>query len=182
MRKFFVGTICLLVLFAGIAFGQEDNFNDMSLGYILCENGNDFGLGLSITSPYFFNNGIAIKLAGLLMFNSFIDSDYDQWQMYYATKLGFVGGSMINDKIRVYGEGGAILLIPNSTVSSQDYMFGGYGSFGFEFLMTTRMSFYSELGANGIAINGDSLDTNSPDYKRIYFNGFAINVGLRFYF
>jgi len=57
-------------------------------------------------------------------------------------------------------------------------VFGGYGHFGFEFSMpntsgSVSLSYFIELGTNGIGAKTNSKDT--------YLNGFAVSTGLRVY-
>ncbi len=85
---------------------------------------------------------------------------------------------MRNEDIRLYGEGGFLFVFPDSSFDSDTFVFGGYGHFGFEFSMpntsgSVSLSYFIELGTNGIGAKTNSKDT--------YLNGFAVSTGLRVY-
>ena len=173
--------LCSIQMYADESGNSQYKWNNFSMGYVLAQNNADFSFGVNITSPYFLWNRVAFRIQGELVYSGFISSAYDQWQPYYAFKAGLIGVGYQSSTNRFYGEGGLLVLLPNLTVSQAEYAVGGYGLFGFEFFLSGPVSYYIELGGNGIRITADNL-TGSPDYGKIYFNGFFINVGFRWYF
>ncbi|MBC8485793.1 MAG: hypothetical protein H8D45_07100, partial [Bacteroidetes bacterium] len=79
--------------------------------------------------------------------------------------------------IRLYGEGGIISLFPSDEFSSEEFVFGGYGLFGFEFYMNSRSNYFIEIGGVGTGATADNI-TNEP----IYSNGLLISTGFRIQF
>jgi hypothetical protein len=101
------------------------------------------------------------------------------WSAYQNVQLGLIGvGGTISNAIRLYGEGGVIGIFPNSVFSDKDFVFGGYGLFGFEFFMLDKdvriPSYYIEIGSVGAA-SADKLPA-----KPVYSNGLTISVGFHF--
>jgi len=182
MRKvfyFFVIIISILFL-SNLVFAEENIlYNNFSIGYSIGTNDKDFSISLNITSPFFFNS-FAIRINGMICFNQLINSVYNSWLPYYAFKFGFVGSSGLIYNMRYYGEGGLAILIANENITSKKINYGGYGLFGFEFFLNNILSYFIEIGSNGLNVKADKL-INSPDLNRIYFNGFFVFVGLRIY-
>ncbi len=132
------------------------------------------GGSLQLTSPWFWYEKTAVRLSGSILFKQDVD-----WTPYTVFRLGLIGGDfMSNAAIRIYGEGGVLLLFPNSKFDDDIYVFGGYGHFGFEFFLAENqnpsMCYFIELGTNGVGAK-----TNKGD---MYLNGFALSAGLRLYF
>lgn len=65
-------------------------------------------------------------------------------------------------------------LFPSDAFSSRSVQFGGYGLFGFEFLLDQHMRYFLEAGGVGTGARADRIE-GAP----IYSNGFVINVGVR---
>ena len=135
----------------------------------------NFGLGVELTSPYFLWTRVAVRARA-----EFVWDEVD-WNLFYLIKGGLIGvGGYIGENIRLYGEGGLILLFPTTALSTDGFAFGGYGQFGFEFLMEafpwSHFSYFLEMGASGVDFRADKL-AGSPKLV----NGFATTVGLRFY-
>ena len=162
--------------------GQDDQPINSGFGFggQVVQFQRDFGIGLNLTSPYFANDGMAVRLKANFMFHehvqNLITTTTTTWTPYQNISLGIVGvGGKIGDYIRLYGEGGAIVLLPSSTFSSTDVEMGGYGVFGFEFFMDRCVNYYIEIGGVGTGAVADKV-ANEP----IYSNGLIINVGFRF--
>ncbi|MCX8058271.1 MAG: hypothetical protein N3A58_02520 [Spirochaetes bacterium] len=171
----------VFIFFTNGIYAQESKVNNFSIGYSIGRNDNDFSIGLTFTSPFIFNVA-AIRINGYVCFNQFIDSSYNTWFPYYVLKIGLLGSSgIVNNNMRFYGEGGLVILFANENVSSKKINYGGYGLFGFEFFINYNLSYFIELGSNGLPVLADKL-ISSNDYNRKYFNGFFTFVGLRFYF
>ncbi len=174
MKKNIVIAVVLLSM-AFFGAGAKERSNSLSIGSGLINADGDFGFQGTITSPWF-KNSAAFRIGTFILFRG-----EDSWIPYYGFKAGFLGGSfMVNDDIRLYGEGGVVLLFPSSHFDNDPFVFGGYGHFGFEFFPEGRNSNFSEyieLGSNGIAARAENIP-GSP----VYMNGFASTVGLRYYF
>ncbi len=149
--------------------------NRASIGFQLNQYQNDFGAGLSLTSPYLANNKLAFRLRGNVMFLQHPEGSSTTWTPYGNVTAGLIGVSgTIRNFIRLYGEGGFIGLFPSDTFSSESFEFGGYGLFGFEFYMTPRNNYFIEIGGVGSGSSADRLPA-AP----IYSNGLLISTGFR---
>src|SRR5690554_2762565 len=145
MKKItFVLTTALLSL-SSFIYAQEKN--SFGVGININQFQNDFGLGVHIISPYFANNSVAVKLGGNFQWFQHMDNNETIWIPYQNIQIGFRGRhTIIENKMFVYGEGGTVLLLPNSKFSTKETVFGGYGLFGFEFSANQRLNYFIELG------------------------------------
>lgn len=162
--------ICSPALFAD---GQGKTSN-LALGGYLAENGQDFGLGIDLTSPWFLWNHVAVRLSGEMSY------DHLDWNISWLAKLGLSGSNMIlNDTIRIYAEGGALFVFPGTNLSDESWFFGGYGHFGFEFFIPESrwLSYFVELGSIGTGFTAEKI-TDAPQFV----NGFTSKAGIRIYF
>jgi hypothetical protein len=149
--------------------------NTVSFGFNINQVQNDFGLGIDIVSPYFSNSKIAVKLGGNFKWLEHLEFSETTWTPYQNIQIGIRGRQFImEDKLFIYGEGGSVLLFPNTKFSTESTKFGGYGIFGFECKPTDQFGFYFEMGGVGTGATADKI-TNKP----IYSNGFLTNVGFR---
>jgi hypothetical protein len=157
---------------------KESISSKMGIGFNLSEYQNNFGLGLHITSPYFVYNRIAIRLKGNLMYNEYVKDQKTKWEPYSNLSLGIVGvGGEIKNNMRIYGEGGPVFLFPSNDFSSEEFVFGGYGLFGFEFYMSPSFNYHIEIGGVGTGATADKIKN-----KPFYSNGLLINTGFRIQF
>jgi hypothetical protein len=140
----------------------------------LTDGAGDFGAKAGITTPWILGGHAAARISGTAFMRS------TNWKPYFTVRAGLIGASfMANADIRLYGEGGALLLLPPEASDSSAFAFGGYGHFGFEFFMDRAHSgcaYFVELGSNGIGARADR-EAGSP----IYLNGFSTTVGVRWY-
>jgi hypothetical protein len=168
--------VCGLI---GVASAQEDKISDkLGMGVQLNQYQDDFGLGLNLTSPYFAHDKIAVRLRGNLMFNEHVKNNETTWTPYSNMSLGLIGSAgKVGDYIRLYGEGGIIGLFPSDEFSSQDFVIGGYGLFGYEFYMNRRSNYFIEIGGVGTGAAADAIP-NDP----LYSNGLCISTGFRIQF
>lgn len=148
------GIVSLIVsyLFVSTFFAQENkNINNgIGVGYHIAQYQVDFGIGLNFNSPHFFNKRVGVRLKSNLMFHQGIENEVYTWIAYGNVSLGIVGISgYVNDRIRLYGEGGVIGLILSERMSSADFLTGGYGLFGFEFLYSHFGNYFIEIGGVG---------------------------------
>lgn len=160
----------------GALNAQEEKMGTgFGMGVQLSQYQNDMGLGLNMTSPYFVNNKIAIRLRGNFMFNEHVVNGETTWEPYYNLSLGLIGvAGKVGDLIRLYGEGLVVCLFPSEEFSSEDFVFGGYGLFGFEFYMSEKSNYFIEIGGVGTGAKADKI-ANEP----IYSNGLLISTGFR---
>jgi len=177
MKK--IGILIATTLLALQMQAQEGLNKNFGIGGQVGQHQRDFGIGLHITSPYFANQKMAVRLKGNLIWNEHLNSYSETtWTSYSNLSLGFVQSvAEINNFIRLYGEGGAILLFPSSEFSSKSIQFGGYGLFGFEFFIDKHVNYFFEAGGVGTGAKADKIVG-----KPIYSNGFLINVGVRLQF
>jgi len=156
---------------------QDDELNTgFGIGYQLVQYQNDFGFGINMISPYFAKKSLGIRLKTNLMFNQNVIDGISDWMAYGNISLGVVGvAGHINEKIRLYGEGGIIAILPSNKFSSTDLLVGGYGLFGFEFFFTSGGNYFIEIGGVGTGATADKVDS-----KPIYSNGLTISAGVRF--
>lgn len=150
-------------------------------GFQLGRYQDDFAFGLNLTSPFFdfTNERLAVRLRGNLAFHEHLPvgsgPQTETWSPYGNVSVGLVGLSgRVGESIRLYGEGGAIGLIPSDDFSRQSLEIGGYGLFGFSFFAEQDKSYFIEIGGVGIAARANRLPT-SP----VYSNGLVISVGIR---
>ncbi|BAV94477.1 hypothetical protein [Ichthyobacterium seriolicida] len=95
---------------------------------------------------------------------------------YFSSTLGWVYIQPVSKSINVYGESGSVLIIPAYIFSEENFRFGGYGLFGFEFFTDRYSSFFIEMGCMGTGARQNDA------YKSVYHNGFLINVGFKHIF
>jgi len=168
-------TISLLALLSPFLSAQSDSW---SAGFQLNELGGDFGIGLNVGSPYFANDHLSIRLRANFQYFEYVDQDVTTWDPYLHFNLGIVSASYpIAEKIRLYSEGGLIVVTSAFGLEENELHFGGYGLFGFEFHYSPGSTCFIELGGQGVSAVAEELP-NQPFYS----NGFTIGVGTRFYF
>ncbi len=149
----------------------------VGFGIQLTQIQDDFGIGLNVTSPFFLYDRMAVRLRANLMFNEHLAAGVSTLSPYSNISLGLIGvGGKIGDYIRLYGEGGGILILPSDAFSSEDYELGGYGVIGFEFFMSKFNNYFIEIGHVGTGAKENKVVTNP-----LYSNGMVINAGVRFY-
>jgi hypothetical protein len=174
MKK--IGISIALILSALQIQAQKSLNKNFGIGGQVGQHQKDFGIGLNVTSPYFANDKMAVRLKGNLIWNEHINSNSETtWSPYSNFSVGLVQSvGEINNFVRIYGECGAILLFPSSEFSSKSIQFGGYGLFGFEFFLDRHINYFFEAGGVGTGARADKIAANP-----IYSNGFLVNVGIR---
>lgn len=171
----------LLFLFFSFIFitanaRQTEAENRVQAGLQLSQYQNDFGMGLNLTTPWFANQAIAVRLRSQAMYLEHLNDGTTTWTPYFNTTLGVATHTgRAGDSIRLYAEGGVIGIVPSDTFTSKSFEFGGYGLFGFEFFMTSGSNYFIELGAAGTGAKA-----NRADHQPFYSNGFTISTGFRF--
>ena len=167
--------LCIVfLLFSALGFGQSPA-NGVGIGFSVNQVQNDFGLGLHLVSPYFANSKAAVRAGGNLQWFQHTEGNEITWSPYGSMQVGIRGRQpVIDDRVFIYGEGGALILFPGSKFSSESTRFGGYGLFGFELYTSQRFSYFIELGGAGAGARADKLPL-----KPIYSNGFVATAGFR---
>ncbi len=170
--------LCLFVLINFEISAQERELNSgFGLGFQLVQFQNDFGLGLNFVSPYFADGHIGIRLKANLMYNQNVIDGLTEWVPYGNASLGLIGvGTQLSENIRLYGEGGFLILIPSDKLSSEDVEIGGYGHFGFEFFFSQGGCYFIEIGGVGTGAVADKIPS-----EPIFSNGMSISAGLRYF-
>jgi hypothetical protein len=151
-----------------------------SVGFHLNQFQNDFGLGLDLTSPYFFKHRIALRASANWQWLQSISPTtmVNDWASYQAFKVGVTGfRTSITTGLYIYSEGGVVLVLPDQIFSDESSVMGGYGLFGFEFFANKSFCYYLEMGGMGL---GEVAE--KALYKPIYSNGFTASVGFRIHF
>lgn len=175
-----------LIILAGILCfslstkAQDEELNsNFGIGFQIAQYQQDFGLGLNVTSPYFAYDKIAVRVRGNFMWNEHLGNDgISTWTSYSNLSIGLIGvGGQIGNSIRLYGEGGLLLLFPSDIFSSQSTETGGYGLFGFEFYVSPFSNYFIEIGGAGTGAKEDKLSSQA-----LYSNGLIIDAGFRFQF
>lgn len=174
MKK--TGITIVTVLLALQIQAQESLNKNFGIGGHVGQHQKDFGIGVNLTSPYFANKKMAVRLKGNLIWNEHLNRNSEStWSSYSNLSFGFVQAvGEINNFVRIYGEGGAIFLFPSNEFSTKSIQFGGYGLFGFEFFFDKHLIYFFEAGGVGTGARADKIAG-----KPIYSNGFLINVGIR---
>ena len=168
----------LIIIITCAPHAQEASISKkVTFGFQLNQYQKDFGLGLSVTSPYFAHSRLAIRVRGNLMYLEHLKNENITWTPYSNISIGVVGvTAYISGFIKLYGEGGLITILPSSDFSNKDMVFGGYGLFGFEFYPWQKGCYFIELGGVGTGATADKVLSNP-----IYSNGFLISTGFRFH-
>lgn len=173
-------TVWIIFLFStGCVFAQQMSADQQkfAIGAGIQRQQNDFGVGINLTSPYFASGAIAVRAQAAI---NWLDADVDEgdsWQPYMSNRLGVVARkAVIADKVNVYGEAGALLLLPHESFSDTELRSGGYGLFGFELCLSPSLVQYLEVGGMGTGAKAEKLP-GSP----IYANGLHIGVGMRYH-
>lgn len=176
MKKTLPFIILSFFAFANQASAQEQYpGSGIGLGIQLNQYQNDFGLGVTFTSPFIANEKLAFRFRGNIMFHEQPEEDETTWTPYTNASAGLIGVSgWVGESIRLYSEGGIIGLFPSEEFSSDNFIFGGYGLFGFEFFMNNGNNYFVEIGGVGSGANADLVE-NSP----IFSNGLTISTGFR---
>lgn len=169
--------ITLIVLFVSVVKAQTPINKGFAFGLNLNQFQHDFGIGINVASPSFAKGNLVVRASANLQYLQHVELDVaeETWTGYGAFRLGLSSiGRSIADGIKLYGEGGAALLLPNDTFSDESAIIGVYGLFGFEFYMDSYSSFFFEAGGLGINSVAEKLPNNP-----IYANGFMMSVGWR---
>ncbi len=110
------------------------------------------------------------------MTNNNVYNSKSRSNTYTNFSIGLVGvGGMVGERIRLYGEGGILIINASKEISTEKTPIGAYGIFGFEFFLTKKLNYFIELGGTGIEATADKTL-----YSPTYSNGFLTVAGLRY--
>ena len=132
--KLIITILAITTLFISEVKAQEEA-NKISLGTHFMQFQGDLGLGINMTSPYFFNK----KMAARIRANTGVFDDNLQLGLTYT--LGWV-----EDMIRLNLEAGVNYPVSRSNSQSTK---GGYGLLGFDFFVKKTCSYFIEIGGMG---------------------------------
>lgn len=157
---------------------QEDHLNNgFGFGAQLSQYQTDVGIGLNISSPFFAFERIAFRIRGNFMVNEHVLNTKTIRSPYSNLSFGFVGASgKVGNYIKIYGEGGLLVLFPSEKFSSEQVVSGGYGLLGIEFFTNRFSDYFLEIGHVGSGAREDKI-AGQPFYS----NGLIISTGLRLY-
>lgn len=149
----------------------------------------DFGVGATVTTLSFARESLRFTLAGgVAWYPHARNAGGDEtWKLYGHTRLVLEAGHRIAaSPLRLYGFGGATVMVVPDGISRENVRVGGLGGFGFEFFMPRDgrdgpVSFYLQLGGIGTAGIPVGGSRSAPASTPIMGNGFLIDAGLRFY-
>lgn len=170
--------ICAIIVLPITLNAQDNKLNTgFGAGFQLVQYQSDFGVGLNLTSPYFIKQHVGVRFKANLMYNENVIDGLTTWIPYSNYSLGLIGvGGHVNEKIRLYGEGGVLAILPSSDFSSSNMELGGYGLFGFEFFFANMGNYFVEIGGIGSGAVADKIAT-----EPIYSNGMSLSAGVRFF-
>lgn len=176
-RKQIASTFAFFFFLLTTAIAQETPLNNgLGFGFQLNQYQRDFGAGLNLTTPYFANERVAVRLRGNVLFHEHLEDASTTWTPYANASVGVIGVVGYVGDIRLYSEGGLIGLFPSDAFSSEGSHFGGYGLFGFEFFFNNRGNYFIEIGGVGTGAKADKVPG-----KPVFSNGLVIGTGFRFF-
>ena len=134
-----------------------------------------------VQSPMLFD-AAALRAEAAIVMAPLVEGATEGMVSYPAFRLGLAGYSgMSGDIVRLYGVGGITIALPNDKLSDKNWVFGGWGGFGFEFFARRSgneggFCYWIELGTNGMGAKTDALPVHA-----MLLNGFSTQVGMRWY-
>jgi hypothetical protein len=186
-RAAFIGTLTLVTATTSVTWAQNQGetteagnprASHLAIGAELMDLKSDFGVGLSLTSPYFIGGHAALRAHGGIAWFDGIPKDETEyeWMGYVPLRLGVTTTVGTVGSSRFYAEAGLLVVPPSKLTNSA--ALGGYGDFGFEFftMKTSPVTYFLQAGAVGS--NGDAGEVvGEPTFA----NGFLMEVGFRWY-
>lgn len=168
--------IVFFALISGTVHSQTQDSGSFRIGFHLRELSGDFGLGLNVDlpTPQYWPT---IRLAGTWQWQEIPDGTSFDKASYLTLRTGVASKSFqIQERIRAYGEGGLLAILPSDELSEDSFELGGYGLFGFEFFVEHYggSSLFLEVGASSA---GNGLDTR-PGISG-FGTGFWVGAGFR---
>lgn len=172
----FLSVLFSILLLPGMLDAQTRE--PVKLGFQINQVQGDFGLGLNLTVPII-RDRLTLRLAGSNQWLAAFDETETRNFVYQTLRLGATGAWLTTQAMRVYAEGGTMVVFPNAEASSTDMQFGGYGLFGFEFFLKEALgsSLFIEIGGTTSGVQADLLP-NSPAFG----SGLLLCSGFRIAF
>ncbi|MGB5654881.1 MAG: hypothetical protein WBM56_13720 [Robiginitalea sp.] len=168
--------IVFFVIMSGTVHSQTSDSGSFRIGFHLRELAGDFGLGLNLDLPTP-QNWPTIRLAGTWQWQEIPEGTSFDKASYLTLRAGVASKSFqIQERIRAYGEGGLLGVLPSDELSENSFELGGYGLFGFEFFVEQYglSSLFLEVGASS-AGNGLETRPGVPSFG----TGFWVGAGFR---
>jgi hypothetical protein len=166
----------LLAAFSANAQQKHTINNGVGIGFQINQFQQDFGFGVQVSSPSFWNNGAVLRLKTNLVFHEHLKQGQYEWSGYQNIALGLAGyGGWVTENIRIYGEGGLMGLLPSGNFSSESFVLSGYGSFGTELYASPGFHYFLEVGVAPTRARADLVPGNP-----FFHNGFFTTMGLRY--
>lgn len=166
----------LLAAFSANAQQKHNINNGVGIGFQINQFQQDFGFGVQVSSPSFWNNGAVLRLKTNLVFHEHLKQGQYEWSGYQNIALGLAGyGGWVTENIRIYGEGGLMGLLPSGNFSSESFVLSGYGSFGTELYASPGFHYFLEVGVAPTRARADLVPGNP-----FFHNGFFTTMGLRY--
>ncbi len=167
-------------MIALLTFGLQESIaqegSPFRIGFHLRELSGDFGIGahLDVPTP---EKWPVIRMAGTWQWMEIPRGMDFETVSYQTLRTGVASKSFqILERIRAYGEGGLLAVLPSDDLSEDNFRLGGYGLFGFELFVSTYegSALFLELGASSA---GNGLDTRPgvPSFAA----GFWVGAGFR---
>jgi hypothetical protein len=158
----------------------EERNNRLSFGLQMNRFRDDFGMGVHVTSPYFWKKHMALKTSfnianrdGILKTSPVFD-----WYSYCFLQAGVViTPETFFNCLRPYAGIGEILIVPNSKFSAHKTEWGEYGVMGAEFVSEPGSTYFIELGGFYSKAKAERM-INEP----AYFKGLSLTAGFHIYF
>jgi len=176
------------VLLVQICATAAPNYNGFSVGYTICNDNRDFGLGLEASTPRiavgFIDLGARAHIFNNWYSGTTTKTETEDWTPYQNLKFGlFAGNADFAGCVRPYGELGAVMVMTNSDFTKDSQEYGIYGNFGLEFKTMegdkSPVLYFIEMGANGIFTE---TTADKIPAEPLYFHGFRSAAGIRWYF
>lgn len=170
--------LSILLFFLVACFGQlrAQDGSPFRIGFHLRQLAGDFGMGLNLDLPTA-QNWPTIRFAGTWQWHEIPDGSGFDSASFLTLRAGVASKSFqIQERIRAYGEGGLLALLPSEALSDDRFELGGYGLFGFEFFVSDYggSAIFLEAGASS---TGNGLETR-PGVPAVGA-GFWIGAGFR---
>ena len=163
------------ISFFSLNVSAQENDNPLTIGLKALQIQDDFGLGVDLTSPYFLDKKMAVKLGYQMQWLEHLHGNEITWTSYSTWQLGLKGRrSVLENKLYVTAEIGGLIILPDDKFSSDDSEFGGYGLLGIDWVTTNDLTLFLEFGAGGAVARADRLEANP-----VYSNGFISQLGFR---
>lgn len=148
------------------------------MAYNLNEIQGDFGQGIQIETPALVKDYFNLKIRASQMFLNYDQLGENQWTPFYTTAIGISNApEQVTKAVALYWEGGVMAIFPDSKFARPNTQWAGYGLFGFNFSFDPSFCYFLEAGGIGSGAIADKSDN-----KRVYSNGFLIQVGFKIHF